>query len=764
MPVGIIYDLSFKNVEDKLVTVLISDNSTEADTTVLIKLEPAGDPCRISTIDNNEDKFNSVKAQQAIISFFSNGEQSLETFADGPDDRFGVTIIYDAQIIFVGFLSLNDNSEDFLPPRNVVTLTANEKLGALKDIPLTDNDGNNPQGKYRLIDYLVMCLKKTGLNLPVNIIHNLRHGTGEKTFQATFGSPNGFAILMDNANAAFFYPGQRVQVTGAVSNNITFTVFASGTGFVGVVTATEDVFTLEADVNATFTDLSSAEHFYKGTYLDAKTFETEIGASHNCYDVIKKILGYDCFIIQYKGAWWVCRIDEYENNPFYVARFDEDGAFIDIYEDTNLSKNFGKYETHWFSDESTIVSPKRPAGFIKLTYNFDNPQEVVCNMDFARGDFIEDLDPEINEDGVSQEVKAYDFECWESLSKEGGGAPNILDNYDQPPISSTSLYVKKFYINGTEVFREVFIEAAPGTGAGVPYIKSFESRVQIRDKVTVGVDLKYTNTGGSTAFLNTPVMVGLYADSGKIYWWKAFDEANPNDPQEWVEIDTSDLVPDWYRGATLDKEWNLNYTSPPLPETGNLFIYFINQYGESVQAHYSGLQVSVLAFINGSYKDVKGRYYKVSTADTGYLAKIDDEVFISDAERELFKGAMFFLADSLYKLTQKWYNAARVALGSPAALTDVKPFGEIQAWSVWNQNRLANRIFQYSISGFGDDIPSIVHKYQINDASSHSMNRSFLMLTAEKDLFKCTMNGTIEQVYHTTEGKVYDDQLEFKYL
>jgi hypothetical protein len=763
MPAGIIYEMSFKNVEDKLVRVLISDNSTEADVPVIIPMEPAGDPLRISTIDNNEDKFNPIKAQQATISFFSDGQQSLETFSDGPDDRFGVSIEYDGDIIFTGFLSLNDNQEDFLPPRNVVTLTANDKLGALKEIPLTDNDGLNPQGKYKLIDLIVFCLKKTGLNLPIRAIHNLRHGTGEKTFQATFGDPNALTILTENVNARFFYPGQRVQISGTDSNNIEFTVLTVSTGIVGVIIGSEN-FTLEADVNATFTDLSSQDHFFNGTYLDAKTFETEIGASEDCYTVLKKILGYDCFLTQHKGEWWICRIDEYENNPFYVTRYDEDGVFIDTYEDNTLSKNFGKNDDHWFSDESTIVTPKRPNGFIKLSYNFNNPEEIVCNMDFDRGDFIEDLVNETNEDGVSQEVKAYDFECWDSLSKEGGGAPNVLDNYDQPQIAGATLYVKKFYTNGTETFREVFIEAAPGTGAGVPYIKSQPVRVQIKDKVTVGVDLRYTNTGGSTAFLNTPAMVGLYADSGKIYWWKAFDEANPDAAQQWIEIDTSDLVPDWYRGATVDKEWNLNFTSPPLPETGNLFIYLINQYGESIQAHYSGFQVSVLSFINGSYKDIKGRYYKVSTPDAGYLASIDDEVFMSDAERELFKGAMFFLADMIYKLTKLWYNAARFALGSPTNYSDSKPFGEIQAFAVWNQNRLANRIFQYNISGFGSDIPSLVHKYQVTDASPHSINRNFLMLTAEKDLFKCTMNGTIEQVYHTTEGKVYDDPLELKYL
>lgn len=761
MAIGLYYTMEFTNVEDVFVKVLIGDTTVEAEVPQIIPLDPAGDPLRISTIDNAENKFSSIKGQQAAITFHSNGDTSLLTFADGPDDRFPVTILYGTTIIFYGFLSLADNQEAFLPPRNEVTLIANDKLGALKDIPLTDFDGENPEGKYTIGQLVAMCLQKTGLSLQLRVINNLRHGTGVKSFQATFGSPSAIAILMDNANTQFFYIGQRVSITGTASNNIEFTVLNVGTGFVGVIVS-DTAFTLEADVIATFTDVTTADHFYNGTYLDAKTFEEEIGVSENCYDVLSKILGYDCFLVQYKECWWICRVDEYEDNPFYVARFDENGEFIDIYEEINLSKNLGKDETHWFEGEATVILPTRPIKLDKLTFNYNYPLEIICNQSFERGEFIEDLSSETNEDGVEEQVKSYTLDCWDSLSVGPGGV--TLAAYDEPPISGSELYVKKFYFRDEERRRELIIKATAGTGNGRSYMKSQPIELTIKDLIQLTVNVDYSNIGGSSGFLNTPVLVGLFANSGNIYFWKAHDESNPDAPQTWNL--TSGIAPaNWYLGAAIDEgRTEMSYEAPPLPESGKVYIYLINQYGEEVTAHYDQPEITITPFVNGSYRLYKGRYDKVERTAEGYLAKIEDEVFISDTFGKTLKGAMHFFANDNYQLTVQWYNAARYALGSPPDFTVVKPFGWIQAYSVWNQYRLSNRIFQTQLQGFGEDIPSLVHKYLITDSSPHSVNRYFLMLTCEKDLFKCNMTGTIEQVYHTEDGKSYDDPHEFKYI
>jgi hypothetical protein len=762
MAVGRYYIMEFKNVEEKIVKVLIGDNSIEADVPEYISLDPSGDPLRISTIDNEEDKFSPIKSQRAVISFHSNDQTNLNTFADGPDDRFSVSILYETHICFEGFLSLADNQEAFLPARNEVVLTANDKLNALQDIPLTDDDGNNPEGKYTLAEIAVMCLKKTGLTYPLRVMHNLRHGTGQRAIAATFADlSEDYFITMDIADTDFFYPGQRVQVTGTTSNNVTFTVLGIGAVLIGIVSGDMD-FTPET-VTATFTDISSDAHFYEH-YLDIKTFEDEIGVSENCYDVLTKILGKDCFLIQHREAWWICRVDEYEGFPFYFAIFNPDGSFNQIYQENGLIKTLGKDSTHWFEGEATIVLSSRPIKLAKLTFNFEYPAEIICNQSYERGDFIEDLPSETNSDGIEEDVKKYDLECWDSLSKEGGGAPNTLAYYDQAQIAGADLYVKKYYYRDEERNRELVIKAAPGTGAGVPYMKSRAIEVSANDLIAFSIDVTYSNIGGSSGYINTPVLVQLIADDGTIYFWQAYDVMNPEAKQEWVVV-TTGVVPNWYLGAAIDEgTTQMSYESPPAPKSGKLYIYLINQYGEEVTAHYTQPDITITPLLNGSYKQYKGRYHKVERAADGYLAKVEDDVYISDTFGKSLKGTLFFLADSEYQLTQLWYNASRVALGNPDSTTLFKPFGWHQVYGVWNQYRLANRISHVQVQGFGEELPNLLHKYLISDNSPHSVNREFLMVTCEKDLFLCNMTGTVEQVYHTTEGKSYEDPHEFKYI
>lgn len=755
MAIGLYYTMEFTNVEEVFVKVLIGDITVQTEgTPEIIQLDPAGDPLKISTIDEGENKFTPIKAQQATITFHSNGDTSLLTFSEGADDRFPVTILYGTTIIFYGFLSLADNEEPFLPPKNEVVLTANDKLGALKDIPLTDFDGENPNGKYTIAQLIAMCLQKTGLSLELRVINNLRHGTGSKTFQATFGSPSAPFILMDNANTQFFYVGQRVEVTGTASNNVEFTVVSVNTGFVGVIGADVD-FTLEADIVTTFTDVTTADHFYKGTYLDAKTFEEAIGVSENCYDVLKKILGFDCFITQYKERWWICRIDEYDNNPFYVARFDENGEFIDSYIDANLLKSIGKDEIHWFEGEATNVLPMRPIGFDKLIYNFVYPIELVCNQDFSRGtgDDVQDANP-------NQTIELVP-ECWEFFRNFFDGSTWV----DGTPQTDAHGELVKRYEYGYEKERYLRVEHEDVSGADdVHYFKSQPIDLRQGDKINISVDFKLDADYGLTSL--NPVQITLVPYDGSAPWfWEMDALSNIN---QWVQratVTTNPFSTTFRWQGTANDEWeNVGGESLPLPASGQLFIKLAANFNIFVPFLFSNLQISYTPFINGSYRAYNGRYEKVTRTETGYLSKIEEEVFISDAEGKLFKGAMFFLANSIYQLTVKWYNASHYALGSPTDLTMVKPFGNHQAYAVWNQYRLANRVFQLQKQGFGEDIPSLVHKYSITDNSPHSQNRYFLMLTCDKDLFLCNIKGTIEQVYHTVEGKSYDDPHEFKYI
>lgn len=773
MKPGLIYRLQFENICGRLVTTEIADTEVliadDADAD-FIDLDPGGDPCRLRTADDNEDKFTPIKAKQLITQFLSTSDYDMSTFADGPDDRFRVTTKVDSQIVFEGFLAMDEFREAFLPKRNVIALMATDKLGALKDIAWTDNDGINPIGKYRIADIISQCLKKTGLSLPINVINNLRHGSGQLSTAATFSEPGNYFVT-DGLLTTFFYVGMELEITGTSDNNRTAVVTAvDNTGLVSQVTLDEAIAVSESAAGAVFTDVSSKNQFYDNVFLDAKTFEDKIGSCINCYDVLSRILGEDAVITQWKGQWWIFRIDEIDDNPLYVAEFDEDGEFIQFNSPTQFDRSIGFDEDIWFSNEETEVLPERPHGFVKETFKYQTPREIICNIDFDRGEFIEDL-PDVVEEDVTYQAKSYQTECWDLRRRTGS-------------ITSTT-FIKKLFAGGVEKERFVVITPADDPATPWDFIQSQPIEVTKNDKGTVSIDFRLASDidgGGMTYF---PLMIYLKANNGDYYyWWKS----GSLDREEfyWTGPESAEqdrYIPDQFIADNIDlTEWtNISVTLRPFPADGKLYVCLLQMNQEAtsddnVDVHYQNLNFSYEAYINGSYIPYSGQYNRVDRTDVQdsgeittrkYLAKRDERVYVSDSPKPLFKGSMFLLIDGEHVLTSRFFNAAPFG-GYPPGPEYTHPYGYIQAFSVWNQYRNPNSIFQFSIKGdkdldgFGDLPPDLLERYFISDTTMMSMNRKFMMLTFDHDLFLNESKGTLVEV-HRADGKLYGDVFTFKY-
>jgi hypothetical protein len=185
----------------KLVHVDIYD-TTEAASTTLVELEGADDTFTTGADNSGEDKFTPIRGHKATIQFHSTDTVNLLTFLQGDDNRFLVDayVVSTNKRIFKGFVVQDDISQPFLPHPNVVTLTAGDGLGLLKNEPLTDSDGDVPGGHYTIIEYISWCLEKTGLELPIHVINNLKEESDQtkimyrtcyewaKSFEAEIGS------------------------------------------------------------------------------------------------------------------------------------------------------------------------------------------------------------------------------------------------------------------------------------------------------------------------------------------------------------------------------------------------------------------------------------------------------------------------------------------------------------------------------------------------------------------------------------------------
>ncbi len=770
---GLIYRLEFKNVEGFTIrtniwpTDIIID---DADTPEIIELKGGDNPVIISASNNDEDKFTPIRSKSAKIKFRTDTSNGLDSsvFSQGADNLWRCDIILQdtPSYIFRGYLMMADNQQPFQPDPQYVTLTATDHLAALKEAALKDFDGVNPIGKYRVASLIASCLKITGLDLTIFVVNNLRAGGARFTVATTFTNPHTITV----PDTKMFYPGQRVVFSSTVSNNTST--------FVKSVDSPTQITVLGTMVNevapaAVILDYNSQFHWYDVVYLDAKTFETKIGECEDCYSVLSKILGEDCYITQWLGNWWIFRTDEMEDNPVYVAEFDSSGTYVSTAAGTQYDKSIGRNPTlqdFQFANADTLLRFVRPHQFARETFNYQSPLEVPCNIDFARGSVVDDVPPE----------KTYNLDCWTKRR----GLPGAYNT----PITITDLIHRLFNANDYETDR--FISITPQTGhsgfssTDDEYIESEAIPMNIKDKAEMSIQWRLdSNIASSSATLRLFRAI-LAGDDGS-YW--ILGEATVGDGTP-VWYDTAGWTANTAKGGTGvvfgtqdETEWQtINWNVPPLPVGGDLYIWIGNAYQNAAVPSgtvisYANLRFDYIPLINGSYQRYTGQASKVTrTLPDGYIANRDKEVFVSDSPTKIYKGGPFLFVNGKYILFPNWFAAAPQGNSYPPTIDYLHPHSYIQAFSVWNQYKgynapVTNRgiginIFEGNVKGLTDNWPDLLHRYTLTDTNPQTDDRYFILISMEQNWKTCIWKGTWIEVYNRVILKSYDEPFDFRYI
>ena len=780
-------------------------------------LEMAGDPLKISVIDNAEDKFTPIRAKQAEIQIYSSNSIDISTFATGGDNRWKVTIYSNYVPVFIGFLSISDLSQEFLPDPNLITLIATDGLGFLNDIPLTDFDGNTPQNENEILEYILWALNKTGLELNLAATFNIKNGHGVFSNQdgITF-SGAGQYFVTDSIKTNFFYVGQVITFSGTASNNFTDTVTeVDQSGVITLVRVSSVVITGEYAPAAVATDNSATVHFFKDCFLDAKTFEAEIGECENCYQVLSKILGREACLFQNQGEWRVIRIDEMDFGIDYTTyRWIYTGELSYI-ETEVKEQEVGIASDHSWMNDDAIIGLIRPVKELRLTYNYETPAEVPCNNDFSRGDLI---------DGSNTLLKTYEVECWDRLWSN--------TSTDDP--QTTGIYIRKVFSDADyEEERYVVLEFISGR---FTFIMSAEIPVTIKDKFNLNIDRRLSGDIGSSGhYIDNHIQVRLYGDDGTFWTHSSGTSINP-DTKGWYECNSTfrtnqkyfsiegDLSDDFTESKSLyDSE------ASEIPVSGYIKILI---YRTSIVTNsrdtYITFSFEYIPFINGSYKKYTGQQQIVTNGETRDIQ--EEQVYISDSPKKLFKGALLklsasneifsgsvdFVSGSSFsiigdysgvfkvgqtiiissttdnnitaKVTSVTYafvaNATAVGLDE-ATVTETSattiinagayvttnrfhgrtvygPYGEIQVLDNWNQ---MNRVMVY-LNGTvdkTDPIPDLIHKFTMTDINSLTTGRIFILLHYEIDKHLCEWTAYFVEVANSAEAKQTTGNT-FKYI
>lgn len=234
-------------------------------------------------------------------------------------------------------------------------------------------------------------------------------------------------------------------------------------------------------VNNIRSGLGADGHFYDQIYIDVKTFESGIGELEDCYTILEKILGEDCFLCQWGDFWFIGRVDEYEGVNQYVASFNPDGSLVNILSQ-DLSRSVGAAELMRAVDADMILMYDRPHLKVKETLNYRYPLELVCNIDFDRGAVR--TPPDLS---APTSKGTYDLDCWTKQQFPTSGTSIIPANNDT--------YIERVFTYGVETDRYIVSTAAPG--AANEGVMSQPMAVQLGDKIEVSVNWRLPSNVGA---------------------------------------------------------------------------------------------------------------------------------------------------------------------------------------------------------------------------------------------------------------------------
>jgi len=742
-------------------------------------LQPAGEPATLSVIDNDENPFKVIRGQQLTIQFINSLNYNFATFAEGSDRRWGVHYFIgdNTKTIFKGWLNMDDISEPLLPyGGEVVTLTANDGLGSLRDIPLTNDDSEVPKGKYRISQLLAYCLKKTGYELELRVAFNIKQW---------------------------------------------------------------------GDVDDISTPNANNEHLFTTTYLDALSFEEEIGKLENCYDVIEKILGHEAWLFQSKGQWWIVRIDEVEQTRgLYVTSFDADGTFIGNLGEVFFNKSIGASETIRLSEEASIIKNNRPKKSVRLNYKYEYPRELPFNCKMETGGYVSD---------ISATKKKYNPDDYILLS----GAPPFSNNNNEHYI------VREFDATNTQLEIDRYLEVTfPNyVGGNACIVQTYPIEVRALDKFKFSYQFRWdTNrTAGSGTITVFQCSIRLDANDGTI-WFLDEDGVWYESNSTW-STNYKILNKSWDVDAVNENDWQTAewFTEfpnelRPIPKNGRLYFMFHWENYEDFEGYKLNIKDITFEYmpnVAGLYNKYNSQYCQTDRGNTDYAANIEEDVFVSDSIDLLTKGSLlkieqyntvfsgsvtftalnsfsvsgiythkFFVGQILkisnttnnnftearvtavaysliggtttvfvdktttvetdatttieepvYDIASEFYNAAVFPTGAPGTEYNQR-YGRIQLFDVWNQHYYDMRAVEGTLQGLdlsevdGDDLPdaaSMLNKWEFTDNSVNLADRYWVLLSYEQNHDNAGWTGYFREVFNTNREKDYSN-FEFKYL
>lgn len=135
-------------------------------------------------LQNKTDHFQPIVASSLSISLLATTNLTLQDLYSEDEQTYKVYLKRNDQIIFIGFLKPDGINEDYVSDKWMLDIDVFDGLSTLKNLRFTNDNSIPFSGKYTGLSILTTCLKKTGLDLPININCEVMYETGPGSFSA----------------------------------------------------------------------------------------------------------------------------------------------------------------------------------------------------------------------------------------------------------------------------------------------------------------------------------------------------------------------------------------------------------------------------------------------------------------------------------------------------------------------------------------------------------------------------------------------------
>ena len=686
-----------------------------------------------------DDPTAPIKGQSLDITLINEGNSlPITAFQSEDDDGVQVRFLEGTNLKFIGYLVQDDFYETQVDYTHTITLSANDGLGLLKGVILSD----------------AAVRRAFNMSFRTNGVDTVVYMWAEDT--AFYPQAGNIIEILGNTYTIATAVNE-TTVIGIATYNWTITLTTS----TGGIAQTVDIIYLTGEINLLLrnsllsivavclgqTDLSLITNIFlnhceyrqdplvstfEQTLLDCQMFIS--GETYeNCYSVLEKIMtGYKCSISQSNGQWNIVHWPEFRRwagNAVPGFVYDETWSAIGTTLFNNTFNIGPGNPTTWLAglQEGALRGWK----FSRKVFDFKQPKYLLKNQDLMQVG-------ELYRTYVSgtDTISEYRALFWDKI----GAAPNV------------ERFIRVVYDNILQRESDRYLVLRGDTFDSARCLPSEFIDCQVNDRIRFSCTFR-TNVSGIPGAVTFALQLAdgittryLYNGNAPIRWSSSFGFSYTYPAGEnsniWHDIDTE--------------------LSPPIPYNGLLTVY-LPQFTDPPQnsgreCHFKNMQFEYVPYVNDQTKII-GQIHK-QIQQVNKKNNNDVDILIDDTLRNSIQGTLFLTtktpatAYGLQDRTAFWRY--------PNAPSGDRRLGELNTYEEMQYKRVTRSKMEGSFAGnYQAGIPVSLLTMVIMSQYPNK-NYTFGLLTI--DYKRNQFSGTLFELYDVTDAElVADYTLTYKY-